>query len=54
MSKFNSFSDLAAHMARAQREAEAADRKAAANLRRSASISNRKPGTGPRIAKVAR
>jgi len=54
MSTFKSFNDLALHMAREQRAQEAADRKAAANLRRSASISNRKPGTGPRIAKVVR
>jgi hypothetical protein len=50
MRTYKSFADLA----RQDRAAEAADRKAAANLRRSASISNRKPGTGPRIAKAVR
>lgn len=51
MQTFKSFNDLAVAMTRAEREA---DRQAAANLRRSAALANRKPGTGPRIAKAVR
>jgi hypothetical protein len=57
MSKSQSFTSLSAAMgylkAQARAEANAAhaeDLKRAANLRRSASIARKAPGTGPRIA----
>ena len=50
---FTNFRDLAAHLGAQENAARQADIQAARNLKRSQALAkNRKPNTGPRIAKA--
>lgn len=51
---FTSFADLSRHLGAQSNASRQADVQAARNLRRSAALANRKPNTGPRIAKAVR